>query len=145
MFTFKYVFRYQCTYLDKTKVLYWRTSVSDHCCLACTNTVYKAETVIDTIELDDKCKSIETQTCRKLPGSFHRDNYLVIMYTNKTFSAGNEKAKIESEFNYKACCNDNTGLQELGSKGYKPSTCSQRTCFYDEYLPSSLWISKQVK
>ena len=63
-----YIFRYRCTYLNKTKVLYWKTSVSDHCCLACTNTVYKAGTVIETTELDDKCKSIETQVCRKLPG-----------------------------------------------------------------------------
>ena len=61
-------YRYRCTYLHKTKVLYWKTSVSDHCCLACTNTVYKADTVIETIERDDECKSIETQVCRKLPG-----------------------------------------------------------------------------
>jgi len=115
---------YQCTDLYKTKMLYWKTSVSDHCCLACTNTTYKADTVIETIERDDDCKSIETQVCRKLPGY--------------------EKAKIESEFHYKACCNDNTGLQMLGTEVYQPSTCSQRTCFYDKYLPFSLWISKQV-
>merc|ERR1719312_362846 len=115
---------YKCTYLHKTEVLYWKTSVSDHCCLACTNTTYKADTVIETNELDDKCKSIETQVCRKLPG--------------------HEKAKIESEFNYKACCNDDTGLQVLGTEVYQPSTCSQRTCFYEKYLPFSLWISKQI-
>ena len=61
-------YRYKCTSLYKTKMVYWKTSVSDHCCLACTNTTYKADTVIETIELDDKCKSIETQVCRKLPG-----------------------------------------------------------------------------
>merc|ERR1719312_2472014 len=115
---------YKCTYFHNTKILYWKTSVSDHCCLACTNTTYKADTVIETIELDDKCKSIETQVCRKLPG--------------------HEKAKIESEFNYKACCNDNTGLEVLGTEVYQPSTCSQRTCFYEKYLPFSLWISKQI-
>ena len=60
-------------------------------------------------------------------------------------SSGYKKAKIESEFNYKACCNDNTGLQVLGTEVYQPSTCSQRTCFYDKYLPFSLWISKQVR
>ena len=63
----------------------------------------------------------------------------------QTLSAGDEKAKIETEFNYKACCNDNTGLQVLGTEVYQPSTCSQRTCFYDKYLPFSLWISKQVR
>ena len=66
---FTSTFRYRCTYLHKTEILYWNTSVSDHCCLTCTNTTYKADTVIETIELDDKCKSIETQVCRKLPGS----------------------------------------------------------------------------
>ena len=65
---FTLTFRYRCTYLHKTEILYWNTSVSDHCCLTCTNTTYKADTVIETIELDDKCKSIETQVCRKLPG-----------------------------------------------------------------------------
>ena len=69
----------------------------------------------------------------------------VLTINAKTFSTGHEKAKIESEFNYKACCNDNTGLQKLGSKVYQPSTCSQRSCFYDKYLPFSLWISKQVR
>ena len=59
-------------------------------------------------------------------------------------NAGHEKAKIESEFNFKACCSDNTGVQVLGTEVYQPSTCSQRTCFYDDYLPFSLWISKQV-
>ena len=59
--------------------------------------------------------------------------------------SGHEKAKIESDFNYKACCNDNTGLQVLGTEVYQPSSCSQRTCFYDKYLPFSLWISKPVR
>ena len=61
-------YRYRCTYLQKTKVLYWKTSVSDHCCLACTNTTFKADSVIETIELNDDCMSIEKQVCRKLPG-----------------------------------------------------------------------------
>ena len=60
-------------------------------------------------------------------------------------NAGHEKAKIEVEFNYKACCSDSTGVQVLGTKVYQPKTCSQRTCFYDDYLPFSLWISKQVR
>ena len=62
----------------------------------------------------------------------------------KTFSAEHEKAKIESEFNYKACCNDNTGLQVLGTQVYQPRTCSKRTCFYDQSVASSLWISEEV-
>ena len=52
---------------------------------------------------------------------------------------------IEYDFNYKACCNDQDGVQMLGTKVYNPSSCSQRTCFYNEYLPFSQWISKQVR
>ena len=69
-------------------------------------------------------------------------DYLFLLCKN--FFTEHEKAQIESEFNYKACCNDNTGLQVLGTEVYQPSTCSQRTCFYDKYLPFSLWISRQV-
>ena len=63
-------------------MLHWKTSVSDHCCLAFTNTTYKADAVIETIELDDdKCKSTETQVCRKLPGMvlhFYGDKNLIV-------------------------------------------------------------------
>ena len=127
-------------------MLYWKTSVSDQCCLACTNTTYKADTVIETIEFDDDCKSIETQVCRKLPGmqinSFFYDRHALIALT---LFKGLEKAMIESEFNYKACCNDDTGLQVIGTEVYQPSTCSQKTCSYNKYMPFSLWISKKVK
>ena len=133
-------FRYRCSYIKWAKLLKWKTSVSDHCCLACTNTTYKADTVIETIEHGDKCKSIETQVCRILPGF----SFLLKNAKYEKFSSGHEKAKIESEFNYKACCNDDSGLSELGTKVYQPSTCSQRTCFYENYLPFSLWTSKQA-
>ena len=62
-----------------------------------------------------------------------------------TINAGYESAKIEVEFNYKDCCNDEDKLHKLGSIAYEPKTCSQRTCFYDKYLPFSVWILKQVK
>ena len=48
--------------------VYWNTTVSDNCCLYCNNTVYKADTVIDTTQLEDKCESEETHVCRKIPG-----------------------------------------------------------------------------
>ena len=59
--------------------------------------------------------------------------------------AGHEKAKIELEFNFKACCFDNTGVQVLGTKVYQPVTCSQRMCFYDDNIPFPIWISKKVR
>lgn len=65
--------RYTCTSIDEYKgkeLYYWNTTVSDHCCLYCNNTVYKTDTIIDTIHHEDKCKSIETSTCRRVPGEF---------------------------------------------------------------------------
>ena len=69
----------------------------------------------------------------------HYGDHILTMKTE-----GQEKAKIHAEFNYKACCDDNSGLQVIGTEVYQPSTCSQRTCFYNEFLPFSLWMSKQV-
>ena len=37
-----------------------------------------------------------------------------------------------------------TGLQVLGTQVYQPRTCSKRTCFYDQSVASSLWISEEV-
>ena len=50
--------------------VYWNTTVSDNCCLYCNNTVYKADTVIDTTQLEDECESEETHVCRKIPGIY---------------------------------------------------------------------------
>ena len=86
-------------------------------------------------------------TARPLRHKF-AENYQVFYFQrkmqNRKPSAGNEKAEIESEFNYKACCNDDSGLKELDTKVYQPITCSRRTCFYEKYLPFSLWITKQA-
>jgi len=95
--------------------------VSDNCCLYCNNTVYKADTVIDTTKLEDKCESEETFVCRKIPGL--------------------EKAKIETEFRYGVCCNDGEGLQALNSTALQPATCSERQCIRPEYAPFAVWIS----
>ena len=83
--------------------------------------------------------------CRKLSGmvlNFYSDKILIVQ---KPLCTGQEKAKIETEFNYKSCCNDNSGLQKLGTEVYQPSTCSQKTCFYEKHSPYSQWISKQVR
>ena len=65
------IFRYTCnnfgTFQNKN-LLFWNTSVSDTCCLTCQGSTYKADEVIDTVEHDDECKSIETSVCRILPG-----------------------------------------------------------------------------
>ena len=61
--------------------VYWNTTVSDNCCLYCNNTVYKADTVIDTTQLEDKCESEETHVCRKIPGIM-RHKYFIIYHNS---------------------------------------------------------------
>ena len=34
--------------------------MSDHCCLHCDGTVYKADTEIDTVVMEDECKTVQT-------------------------------------------------------------------------------------
>merc|ERR1719450_226061 len=109
---------------QNNNLLFWNTTVSDTCCLSCDGTVYKADEVIDVIENDDECQSIETSICRILPGFEH--------------------ATIEKEYNYKSCCNDNTGLHSLNSSIIEPKTCSERSCFYSPSLSHSTWISTPV-
>ena len=46
----------------------WNTTVSDHCCLACDGTVYKADSVIEEKSHEDECQSVETSICRRIPG-----------------------------------------------------------------------------
>ena len=50
--------------------VYWSTTVSYRCCQHCNNTVYKADTVINTVHLKDNCETEETSVCRKIPGAW---------------------------------------------------------------------------
>ena len=45
----------------------WNTTVSDQCCLHCNGTVFKSDSLIDTVTMEDDCKTIETSFCRLLP------------------------------------------------------------------------------
>ena len=90
--------------------IYWSTTVSDSCCLNCNNTVYKADTVINTVNLKDKCEAKETSVCRK------------------RIRTKRNKAEIETEFSYGSCCADDVALQPLRTKALEPSTCSRRQC-----------------
>ena len=65
-------FRYTCVefeYFIGDNLLTWNTSVSDRCCQSCEGVVYKAGSVIDTINHEDDCKTVETSVCRILPGN----------------------------------------------------------------------------
>ena len=83
----------------------WNTSVSDHCCRNCDGVVHKADSVIDTIHHEDECQTIETSVCRILPGMSASHLHLPI-----SLFKGYDKAKEETEFSYKNCCNDETGI-----------------------------------
>ena len=59
----KFYYRYTCTLLatiHDRNWYYWNTSVSESCCLHCDGTVYKADTVIETIEKEDECATVES-------------------------------------------------------------------------------------
>ena len=43
-------------------------SISEHCCLHCDGTVYKADTVIETVVEKDECGTTKTSVCRKNDG-----------------------------------------------------------------------------
>merc|ERR1719450_154062 len=118
---------YTCTFITsfQNKTLYfWNTTVSDQCCLHCNGTVFKSDSLIDKVYLQDECKTIESSFCRILPDYNH--------------------ATIEKHLEYEKCCNDNTGLWTLETIKLEPSTCSQRTCHFSETLPHSIWQSEQV-
>ena len=116
--------------------------MSDRCCEDCDGSVYKADSVIDTTYLEDECKTIESRVCRILPGFDHRKGIL----TPKTLLLGHPKAIIETDFNYKACCNDESKtLSVLNTTKLAAKTCSERVCFYSDALVHSTWISHQVR
>ena len=85
----------------------WNTSVSDHCCHHCDGVVYKADTIIDTIQHEDECQTVETSVCRILPGI---PGLLFSYLITISLSEGFDKATEEIEFAYKNCCNDETGI-----------------------------------
>ena len=39
--------------------------MSEYCCLHCDGTVYKADTIIETVVEKDECGTIKTSVCRK--------------------------------------------------------------------------------
>ena len=106
--------------------VYWSTTRSDSCCLHCNNTVYKADTVINTVTLNDTCETEKTSVCRR-----------------KIRSKRNQ-AKIETEFNYGSCCADDVALQPLRTKELEPSTCSVRKCIRNEFNPFAAWVTLPV-
>ena len=61
-----FYFSYTCNMFET--YLMWNTSVSDRCCHHCDGVVYKADSVIDTVQHDDECQTVETLVCRILTG-----------------------------------------------------------------------------
>ena len=109
--------RYQCAYLADIKgtdLYFWNKTVSDHCCLHCDGTVYRANTEIETTVLDNDCNTIQTL------GDYILSLYYIfikILLLTNIFSHfleckkdANGKANIVIDFNYKYCCNDNEGM-----------------------------------
>ena len=62
------MFRYECINfgeLNEQKYYFWNKSISEHCCLHCDGTVYKADTIIESVVEKDECGTIKTSVCRK--------------------------------------------------------------------------------
>ena len=97
----------------------WSTTVSDSCFLHCNNTVYKANTAINT-------ETEETSVCRRW------------------IRTKRNQAKIETKFSYGSCCADNLALQPLRTKELEPSTCSRRQCLQTEFMPIAAWVTLPV-
>ena len=71
--------RYTCIFVGEhqgTKMYSWNTTVSDHCCLGCDRTVYKADLVIEETSNNDECNSVETSICRRIPGKHTESIFL---------------------------------------------------------------------
>ena len=66
----------------------WRRRVSDQCCQSCNGTVFPANTVVSTTQLEDDCGTVKTEVCKIRPGLL--------------------TASIEQEFSYRNCCHDNS-------------------------------------
>lgn len=151
------LFSYTCKHFDDhDKFFMWNVSASEHCCQHCDGVIYKADSVIETIQHEDDCKTSESSVCKVLPGISFIGNLIL---QKKTFV-----------FRPSICCNWSwislqtllwwqlrlfifqeiffkkfLGLNKLNSTKLEPSTCSQRTCYFADSLPHSSWISSKVK
>ena len=78
-------------------------------------------------------------------GSFQVFSMMMKTEFRIRFIQGHHKAKIETDFSYKACCNDaSQTLSVLNTTKLAAKTCSERVCFYSDALVHSTWISHQV-
>ena len=117
--------------------------MSDTCCHYCDDTVYKVDTEIETVELQDTCQTLETVVCKLGPSG--------------------RVAQIQYDYQYKNCCNDGRGefmknsinniifkktgnLHNIGSTDLVSRTCSEKTCTYDpNHSSHSVWSSTKVE
>jgi len=117
--------RYECVPSAKfngKEYFYWNMTISEHCCLHCDGTVYKSDSVIESVVAKDECGTTKTSVCRK------NDDGL---------------ANIEVDVNYEWCCNDEDGIFPINTTKLEPATCSETTCQYSRSSQYSSWISIQ--
>ena len=63
--------RYTCSSLltiQKKQVNFWNRSISEKCCKNSDGKVFKAGSVIEKFDIDDKCKTSRLIKCSILPG-----------------------------------------------------------------------------
>jgi len=110
------------------KFFSWKTTVSDMCCTSCNQTVYKADTVIDTTVSTDSCGTVKTDVC-KIVGE----------------SNSKKVAEIVQDIKYEKCCNyPEEKPHALGTEKDDAETCSKLVCEASNILPYANWVSKSV-
>ena len=83
-------------------------TISEHCCLHCDGTVYKSDTVIETIVEEDLCGTIKSSVCKKNDkGSKNMLWKIFKEYGYNEVFLG--LADVAIDFSYKSCCNDDEG------------------------------------
>ena len=127
------------------KFFSWKTTVSDMCCTSCNQTVYKADTVIDTTISTDSCGTIKTDVCKIVRG---KKMYIKTNSSCLNILESNSKkvAEIVQDIKYEKCCNyPEEKPHALGTEKDDAETCSKLVCEASNILPYANWVSKSVK
>ena len=100
-------FRYTCS-RGETGQYHWKIDISGDCCQTCDGEVFKPDEVITRKVGNDVCRTVEIETCRKIPGTNKN-------VTNKWFFVfkGFEKAFIDVSIQHQSCCSHERGNNRI--------------------------------
>merc|ERR1719369_2400708 len=127
----------------------WTKEVSPLCCQTCNGTVVPGGTVVDVVEIGDKCGTVKTLVCKlrnrgkvneqSRADSVRDGNKLELLKKEQVVSAA-----IEDEYHYENCCPDENGLHNFNWTVPDPATCSSRRCESQEGWIHAAWVTTQL-